>query len=123
MTWQYTRGANADIDQPLPEIPPMEWRYQLEASVWQGRLQPYGSVRYAWQQNRNATQFGEKPTDSFVVADAGVKASPWKMLQLSFAVTNLLDATYREHLSRYMPMGMPMNAPGRSFVLMAAISW
>lgn len=119
----YVYGENRITDNPLPEISPMEFRYKLEGALWNKKLMPNLAIRYAGKQDRVAADFGEKKTSSFTTVDIGVKAIPVKNVQLSLAVTNLMNQTYREHLSRYMSSNRPLNAPGRSFVAMLVYSF
>ena len=123
LTLAYTYGENRNSGKPLPEIAPMDLRYKLEASLLRERILPYGLLRHALKQDRIADDFGEKPTSSFTTLDLGLRVLPMKNLQLTVAVNNLFDLAYREHLSRFIRPTLPLNAPGRSLVMMASYSF
>jgi iron complex outermembrane receptor protein len=119
----YVRGQNLQLDQPLPEISPFEIRYRLNGSFLKNLMQPYAALRYSFAQNRVSEAFAEKTTENFMVMDIGLKIVPRKNIQVNMAVQNLLDETYREHLSRFIRPGVPLNSPGVSFVLMVSYSF
>ncbi len=117
-TLSYVYGQNKTLDQPLAEIPPMEFRYRLQGKFFMEKIVPFGQFRYVAAQNRVAADFGEKPTGDFTTIDLGISFHPTKSLQFSATVNNLTDATYREHLSRFITPQLPLLAPGRSLVIM-----
>ncbi|MFN3300854.1 MAG: hypothetical protein ACK41Z_11755, partial [Sediminibacterium sp.] len=92
--------------------------YKLAASLMNSKLQPYLNLRHSFEQNRISNSFIEKATGDFTVIDLGVKAMAAKNLLLTVAVHNLFDFSYREHLSRFITTALPLNAPGRNWVLM-----
>ncbi|MFN4285210.1 MAG: TonB-dependent receptor domain-containing protein [Lacibacter sp.] len=118
VTIAYTWGRNTITGNPLPEIAPLDARFRWEAPLQNGKWQPYALVRYVAAQNRVAPDFGERRTKEFSTIDVGVTMHPVKQLQLHIAAANLLNKTYREHLSRYINAQQPLNAPGRSFIVM-----
>jgi iron complex outermembrane receptor protein len=118
LTLAFVRGQNKVIHEPLPEINPFEIRYKLAANLMNSKLQPYFSLRHSFAQNRISTSFNEKATGDFTVMDLGIKAMTLKKVQFTAVVQNIFNISYREHLSRYIRPTLPLNAPGRSLVLM-----
>ena len=119
----YTYGKNDVSGKPLPQISPMDFRYLLEGRLVENKLMPYVQLRYVLKQERLADDFGEKATPEFTVLNLGIKTEPVKNLMVTAAVNNLFDRAYREHLSRFIRPTLALNAPGRSFVLMASYSF
>ena len=118
MSFAYVHGQNKELHEPLPEINPFELKYKLAARLMNSKLQPYMNLRYSFAQNRISTSFNEKATGDFTVIDLGLKVMTTKNLQLTAAVNNLFNISYREHLSRFITPILPLNATGRNWVLM-----
>lgn len=116
----YTKGQNRELDQPLPEINPFEIRNKLTAALIGNTLSAYINLRHSFEQNRVSAAFSEKTTAAFTVTDLGLNISATQKMQVSVAVQNLLNITYKEHLSRYINATLPLNSPGRSLVVMAS---
>lgn len=116
----YTRGQNRDLDQPLPEINPFEIRNKLQADLYKNKITGYISLRHSFEQNGVSAAFSEKTTAAFTVTDLGLNIRPAAKLQFTLAVQNLFNQTYKEHLSRYINSSLPLNSPGRSWVMMAS---
>jgi iron complex outermembrane receptor protein len=113
----YTYGQDVEKDQPLPEIAPLDARYQIFAGFLNNKLQPEISFRYVMDQDRVSLEYGEKSTPSFAILD--IRAS-WQVisnLKITAGINNLLDQNYYEHLSRSINSETPIYAPGRSFVV------
>lgn len=119
-TATYTKGQNRELDQPLPEINPFEIRNKLQADLYKNKVNGYISLRHSFEQNRVSAAFSEKTTTSFTVIDLGLNIRPTAKLQFTLAVQNLFNQTYKEHLSRYINSSLPLNSPGRSWVMMAS---
>jgi iron complex outermembrane receptor protein len=113
----YTYGQDMKLNQPLPEISPLEFRNRLDQVVVDGKLSVYANMRYVANQDRISTVFNEKKTKDFTLFDLGLKYFPTKRSQISFDVTNVFDVTYREHLSRFISFTKPLNSLGRNFIL------
>jgi len=113
----YTFGQDMKLNQPLPEISPLEFRNRLDQVVVDGKLSVYANMRYVANQDRISTVFNEKKTKDFTLFDLGLKYFPTKRSQISFDVTNVFDVTYREHLSRFISFTKPLNSLGRNFIL------
>ena len=119
----YTYGKNDVTGKPLPQISPMDIRYLVEGKFLENKLSPYVQLRHVLKQNRVADDFGEMPTLEFTTVSLGVRTEPVKNLMLTAALNNLFNRAYREHLSRFITPTLPLNAPGRSFVIMASYSF
>lgn len=119
----YTYGKNDVTGKPLPQIYPMDLRYALEGNFVDNKISPYVQLRHVLKQDRVADDYGEIATPAFTTVNIGIKTIPVKNLSLSASINNLLNAAYREHLSRFIRPNLPLNAPGRSFVVMAAYAF
>jgi iron complex outermembrane receptor protein len=117
LTTTYTNGQNRKLDQPLPEIAPLEFRNRLDQMLVHDKLAMYANMRYVSTQDRVSTVFNERRTGDFTVFDLGIKYFPSKKSQVAVDVTNVFNVAYREHLSRYITFTKPLNAPGRNFSL------
>lgn len=117
-TAAYTYGQDLSRDMPLPEIPPLDLRYSLARKFAGDKLRTELSLRHVLAQERIAEYFGETHTPAFTVMDvrAAYQFSPsW---EISGGVLNILNATYWEHLSRFVrSMENPIFAPGRNAFL------
>lgn len=112
----YTYGQNSVTDEPLPEISPLDMKYVLSANLLKDRLTPVVSFRYAADQNRISTDYGETKTPSFFLIDVSASYRIVRGIDLTAGIQNLLDEAYYEHLNRTIS-GMPpveIFAPGRS---------
>ncbi|HYD75958.1 TonB-dependent receptor [Ramlibacter sp.] len=129
--WQFTRGhsaklgysriraGNDDLGEPLFQSPADEL-----SLGWEGRVAPGWSadatLRLVRAQDRVATRFTngtENTTPGFATADVGVTYR-WQQQSLRFAIRNLADKAYHEHLAEGLS-GREIQAPGRSL----AIHW
>lgn len=113
----YTYGQDISRSQALPEIAPLDIRYQLRGSWWQDRLQPEISLRQVASQNRISGEFGETRTPSFFLADVGIKYQLLENMKIAAGILNVFDENYYEHLTRSTAANrsIPVYAPGRSF--------
>lgn len=111
----YTYAQNLDWNEPLAEIPPLTvlvgLRYQ--------RARWWADVRgrFADQQDRVSVIFDESETPGFSVFDLRAGVEPLKGLNMGFAVLNVFDRQYREHLNRAyrnQPAGGIVWEPGRN---------
>ena len=114
------RGTNGDYDEPLFQMPADEL-----SLAWEGRLTPAWSadagVRLVRRQSRVATRFArgtEDATAGYGVVDIGATWRFAPQQSLRFAIRNVGDKRYHEHLAEGLP-GMEVKAPGRSF----GVSW
>ena len=112
-TADYVRGENEGADDPLPEMPPLEWRLGAEYQ----RQQFSSGLLFRWvdDQDRVSHLFSETPTESFSTVD--LRGSyDLAGFTLSINIENLFDEEYAEHLSRKLRSdGTRIPEPGRSF--------
>lgn len=113
----YTYGHNLVIDEPLPEIAPLDFRYTISGVYLKDRLRPELQFRHVLEQNRNSKVFGEQASPAFTLVDVNVKYRISRIFNWSIGVNNLFDSAYYEHLSRSIPgtAKRPIFAPGRNF--------
>ena len=121
----YTYGENQELDEPLPEIPPMEFHYRLLGNFADGKVKPEIMFRHAMKQDRIATSYGENETPAFSVVDAKVSWLMNNIFTATGGVQNLFDEAYYEHLSRSVrgANARPIYSPGRSFYVTLTISF
>jgi len=115
----YARGARTSTDTPLPRIPPMRALFNLQrdaATHWMGT-----SVRLVAEQNRVAENEETTPGYALVSLEGGMRVGPFRKHVISLRVDNLLDASYRDHLSRVESRGTTM--PGRNVNLTYRWTW
>lgn len=125
--WQFTKGqwatvayshllgTNKDLNEPLFQMP------ANELSVgWEGQLTPQWRadvrVRLVAKQDRVATVFArgtENATPGFGTIDLGATWRYSPKQSLRFAILNLGNKTYHEHLTEGLS-GQEIKAPGRS---------
>lgn len=113
----YTYGQNLAIDEPLPEIAPLDFRYTISGLYFKNRLRPEVQLRHVQAQNRVSEVFGEQASTAFTLVDASVKYSISRIFNFSIGANNLFDTAYYEHLSRSIPGATkrPIFSPGRNF--------
>ena len=112
----YTYAQNVTWDEPFSEITPFTVNTALTYNTKKINARLNG--RIVAEQDRVSTTFNESTTPRFSVFDFYITYSPWKMLDINFAVTNIFDKNYVEHLSRaYKAMDTQSLywEPGRSF--------
>ena len=115
--WSMVRGDNEDLDEPLYEMPADELSLGWEGRIAEGWTADV-TLRLVQDQDRVATLFSngnEDPTPGFTTADIGATYR-WKRHSLRFAVTNIADEAYHEHLTEGVS-GMEIEAPGRGFMV------
>ena len=114
----YTVGHNLELDEPLAEIAPLDFRYRFGMDILNTSIRPELTIRHVLEQDRISPTFGEKSTDAFTKVDLRFSGNIYQNLRLIFGVDNLLDVTYSEHLNRAVSGSMiPIYAPGRNFYL------
>jgi iron complex outermembrane receptor protein len=113
----YTYGTDGNLDEPLPEIPPLEIKYRLMGSFVKKRILPEILFRQTFKQDRIATSYGETETPAFNVVDLKLSWLATKNITVTGGVQNLFDTAYYEHLSRSVRdiELRPIYSPGRSF--------
>lgn len=75
-----------EIDEPLPEIAPLDIRYALYGSYLKDRLRPEVTFRYVDEQSRISSDFGETITPSFALLD----------IKIGYQITNSLSLSAGE---------------------------
>lgn len=116
--YSMVRGQNDDLNEPLFQMPADEVSLGWLGSVIPGVKADF-TLRLVDRQDRIATQFtkgAENATAGFGTADLGATWQFAKNQSLRFAVKNLADKTYHEHLTEGVS-GWEIKAPGRSFQL------
>ena len=111
----YTYAQNVSWDEPLSEIPP--FTINNGVSYETEKIGADLKARIASDQNRISESFNESTTPGFAVFDFFLTYNPLDMLEIQFAVTNILNKNYVEHLSRpYKNQGAQClyYEPGRS---------
>mgnify|MGYP006278743891 CR=1 FL=1 len=114
----YTYAQNKTWDEPLSEIPPFTVNTALawKKNAWDIEL----SSRIAAEQDRVAETFDEAVTPGFSIINFSLDYELAENTSLHFAVNNVLDENYYEHLSRAyknMDEQMMYYEPGRNFNL------
>jgi iron complex outermembrane receptor protein len=112
----YTYAQNVDFDEPLAEIPPLTGLASLtyKKEVYWFEI----TGRFVAEQDRVAASFDESSTPGFNVFDLMAGYAPVKNLDFNFALRNIFNANYFEHLSRpykNQSEGGMFYEPGRSF--------
>ncbi len=91
---------------PLPFMPPLRVTGSsgYDAGMWWTRLQ----IRHVFPQNRTAA--GEEKTDGYTLTDlsAGLRLDSENLHHLTLTGENLLNVTWRDHLSRIEQRDIPM---------------
>jgi len=119
----YTYGKNKEINQPLPEIPPLDIRYSLGANFCKQKFTPELMLRYAAKQGRIAENYGETETPDFTVLDFKASYLFSDHFQIIGGIRNLFNEAYYEHLSRSVKgSNQAIYAPGRSFYLTLSLN-
>jgi iron complex outermembrane recepter protein len=113
----YTHGKDGKLDEPLPEIPPLEIKYRLLGSFAKEKIIPEILFRQVLKQDRISTSFGETETPAFNVYDVKLTWLAAKNISATGGIQNLFDTAYYEHLSRSIRVAetRPIFSPGRSF--------
>ncbi|MGY6559621.1 MAG: TonB-dependent receptor domain-containing protein [Nitritalea sp.] len=121
----YTYGENTSTGEALPEIAPLDMRYEVHARWLQDRLHTHLLLRHVRGQQRVAQSFGEFESPAFTLLDLHLSYDILPQLPLKVQVHNLLDAAYFEHLNRPLRVSenRPLFEPGRNFSLSISYHW
>ncbi len=94
----YTIGNNLEWNEPLAEVSPLmsvtSVGYKFK------KLQLEIKNRFAAKQERVSESFGETETESFDIVGLSTFYTPIKQLKIGFAIDNIFDTNYYEHLNR-----------------------
>lgn len=115
-SYVYTR--NKDLDESLPLTPPLTTRLGLGFE----KKKFWASLDYTItsKQDEIALSFREQETAGYETMDLRFGIKPVKKLNIGFAVLNLFDKTYNNHLNFSFANQdnfgrVPINDPGRNF--------
>lgn len=120
LAYSRVRGTNQDLGEPLFQMPA-----DFLALGWEGRVAPNWTLDVrallVRRQNRVASTFtrgAENATAGYGVVDLGATWRVHKNHSLRFAIKNVGDKRYHEHLAEGLS-GQEIKAPGRS----VQVSW
>jgi len=114
----YTWAEDQTLHEALPEIAPLDMRYQININLADQRLHHKLSLRHVLVQNRVSSYFGEIPSNAFTTLDLHSQIRLRSKIQLGIALQNKLNENYAEHLNRISRLsGTPILAPGRSLIV------
>lgn len=113
----YTYAKDWETHEPLPEVAPLDLRWNLFADF--EPLFLVAKFRYVAVQNRINAHFGELRTPDFFTFDTEARYEVFKNTFVTIHGHNLLNRAYAEHLSRTLSMDKNQRilAPGRSLSL------
>ncbi len=103
-------------DDPLPEIPPMEFKANISDRFLNKKLSVAIDFRYVLAQKRTSLCFYEKETPGFFITGMNAGYFFDDVFSINFGVENLFDELYYEHLNRrIIGSNKPFYEPGRYF--------
>jgi len=113
----YTQAENKDINEPLAHIPP--FMANLGVRFEDDKLWIALNSRLVSAQSRISDSFMEQESPGFETLDLRVGFEPYKDFSIGFAVLNIFDTTYYEHLnfsySNSNILSGKIYEPGRNF--------
>ena len=113
----YTQAENKDLNEPLAHIPP--FMANLGAKYEDDNFWFAFSSRLVAKQAKIAPSFMEEETPGFGTLDFRAGVEPFKGFSIGFAVLNIFDKTYYEHLnfsySNSNILSGKIYEPGRNF--------
>lgn len=93
----YTRAQNEDLDEPLAQIPP--FMANLGVKFEENKFWVAINSRFVSKQNRISASFMEEETPGFGTLDLRAGIIPFPNFSIGFAVLNIFDKAYYEHLN------------------------
>jgi len=93
----YTRAQNEDLDEPLAQIPP--FMANLGLKFEENKFWIALNSRLVAEQNRISASFMEEKTPGFGTLDLRAGVIPFPNFSIGFAVLNIFDKAYYEHLN------------------------
>lgn len=124
-TSEYVYTYNINTSLPLPFIPPLSLKAEVEQS-YTGKKKLTKEGFFGLETNYFAGQYrtdrNEKPTPGYFLVNILSKheISVLKQeIQVFFRINNLFDVRYLKHLSRYRLLNLP--EPGRNFIVTVKI--
>ena len=116
-TASYVLGENLEDDQDLPSIPPLNGKTGLRYDREVGSGRGWAEFSLLWAADQDRVAPNEKRTNAWARFDLRMGYSLGKNKQIVFAVENLGDRFYYDHLSRtWQDLGLSAQA-GRAFKL------
>lgn len=123
--WEYVWNMNLEIGLPLPFTPPLSsqteirWSFDINDRIDKGYLKAH----YTFASAQNRVNRNELRTPGYHLVNLGL-GFRWKLRRnfipkFSFAVVNLLNTPYLNHLSRYRILSIPEQ--GRNFTFSVSI--
>ncbi|MFC2109061.1 TonB-dependent receptor domain-containing protein [Bacteroidota bacterium] len=93
----YVYARNNDLNESLPLTPP----FNAKAIIGVKKENFWGNIQYnlTSEQENIAPSFGETKTDGYQTVDLRLGFTPFKNTSLGFAVLNVFDETYNNHLN------------------------
>ena len=111
----YTYAQDLQRDEPLPQIAPLDLRYELFGGYFNNNLRPKVLFHYVAKQSRISKEFGETATPSFTRLDINIGYQIYRQVSIDIGINNVFDENYYEHLNRLVQgMSYPIYAPGRN---------
>ncbi len=105
-------------NEPLPEIPPMDFRVNATYKLLKNRLIPGISFRYVAAQTKVSVSSNELTSESYNLMDLSLKYKHSDVLSVSGGIRNLFDTYYYEHLNRrILGTDLRIAEPGRVFYI------
>jgi len=103
---------------PLPEIPPLEFTALFQYSLFNSRLLPVVNWRVVAPQRQISQSYGERQSKAFQILDIKVNYKFSNNLSLWAGINNIFDAAFYEHLNRnIIGSTLPLYEPGRNFYI------
>ncbi|MGV8945217.1 MAG: TonB-dependent receptor domain-containing protein [Lutibacter sp.] len=93
----YTSAQNEDLDEPLAQIPP--FMANLGAKFEGNKFWIALNSRLVAKQSRISASFMEEETPGFGTLDLRAGVTPFPNFSIGFAVLNIFDKAYYEHLN------------------------
>lgn len=116
VTGGYLWGEDGTVGEPVLGAPPLRSSLALRYEPADSRFFAQSTLHLVDEQTRVARTRGETPTDGYTTLDLKGGVDITRTVSLQLGVTNLLDATYVNHLNAKNPFsGHPLPEPGRVF--------
>lgn len=116
----YVYAKNKDLNESLPLIPP--FNMMLTTGFENDKIWANAQYNINSKQSNIAESFGEIETPGYETLDLRFGIKPFKNVSLGFAVLNVFDQTYHNHLNfsfnNQADFGMvPITEPGRNITV------
>jgi iron complex outermembrane receptor protein len=96
----YTFGKNIDWNEPLSEIPPLEFKWNLRYTSKVHPIWMEVNGRIVDKQSRYSETFLETETKGFAIFNLLSGYEPFEFLEAVIGVKNIFNKNYYEHLNR-----------------------